>query len=124
MTGMLLGLTIAIAGIAQAAARSAPAQPPAPSVTSGIDLSRAGQTPPTTPGEKSFGRLFEQADRRARFEAAAHQALARSEARTKIVCGMVVIQADPSIDPKFVQRAPADTSGMKIRRIPPPACAD
>ena len=123
MTGMLLGLTIAIAGVAQAADRSPRAQPPAPPVTSGIDLSSAAQTPPAPPGEKSFGKLFAQADRRAELEAA-HQALARAQSRTKIVCGMVVIQADPSIDPKFVHHPPADTSGMKIRRIPPPACAD
>jgi hypothetical protein len=42
----------------------------------------------------------------------------------KIVCGMVVIQADPKVDPKFVIRAPVDTSAYKIRRIQPQVCAD
>jgi hypothetical protein len=37
---------------------------------------------------------------------------------------MVVIQADPNIDPRFIIRAPADTTAYKIRRIPPQACAE
>jgi hypothetical protein len=86
-----------------------------------VDLSPAAPqaTPPTVPGEKPFGKLFEPAEERA-----ARQALASQKPAPKVVCGMVVIQADPNVDPRFIIRAPADTTAYKIRRIPPTACAD
>jgi hypothetical protein len=90
-----------------------------------IDLSpSAPQAPsPSAPGEKPFRKLFEQTqDERAARQAL--QALTSQKPEQRIVCGMVVIQANPNIDPKFVVRAPPDTSAHKIRRIPPTACAD
>ena len=86
-----------------------------------FDLAQTAPQPPspTVPGEKAFGKLFEQAQERA-----ARQAVANQKPATRIVCGMVVIQADPNIDPKFVIRAPVDSSTMKIRRIPPATCAE
>ena len=82
-----------------------PSAPPAPS--------------PTVPGEKAFGQLFEQAQERA-----ARQALADQKPRRKIVCGMVVIEADPSIDPKILVPPPVDAGTSKIRRIVPLACTE
>jgi hypothetical protein len=40
----------------------------------------------------------------------------------RTVCGMTVIQADPTIDPKMVLRAPENGPDHKIIRIEPPAC--
>ena len=74
---------------------------------------------PTVPGDKAFGKLFEQAQ-----ESAARQALASQKPGRKIVCGMVVIQADPSIDPKILVPPPADPGTSKIRRIVPPVCVE
>jgi len=89
-----------------------------------IDLSlSAPQTPlPTVPGEKPFGRLFEQADERAARQAL--QAVRSQKSEPKIVCGMVVIPADPRIDPKIVVPPPADAGTSKIRRIVPPVCTE
>ena len=86
-----------------------------------FDLSQSAPlaSTPTVPGEKAFGQLFEM-----KQEPGARQALPNQKPETKIVCGMVVIQADPNIDPKFVIRAPVDSSTMKIRRIPPLTCAE
>jgi hypothetical protein len=44
--------------------------------------------------------------------------------KDRIVCGMKVLQADPSVDSKMILRAPATGVDMKIRRIEPPVCND
>ena len=86
-----------------------------------IDLSPSAPLAPspTIPGEKAFGQLFEQ-----KQEPGSRQALPNQKPATKIVCGMVVIQADPNIDPKIVVRPPVDSGTSKIRRIVPSACAE
>ena len=85
----------------------------------------------TVTGEKSFRVLFTgKSDKEAPaelavFVAATAQRLADTRAaERKVVCGMTVIQADPSVDPKFVKQVPGDPASMKIRRIPVPACND
>ena len=89
-----------------------------------IDLSPSTPqaTSPTVPDKKPFGNLFEQAQERAARQA--HQALLNQKPETKIVCGMVVIQADPGIDPKILVPPPVDAGTSKIRRIVPPACTE
>jgi hypothetical protein len=42
----------------------------------------------------------------------------------KIVCGMVVLRADPAVDPKIIVPPPASSATMRIRKIPPPVCAE
>ena len=120
MIGVVLPVLFAL--LVQSADRGQQSRP-APSAE------QSGSTPavavPSTPGDKAFGRLF------------TLQALPRNpdggplivevpdqKPAAKIVCGMVVIQADPNVDPKFVIHAPVDTSAYKIRRIQPRACAD
>jgi hypothetical protein len=128
MTGMLLGLTVFIAAVAQAPDRGRDVHQPAARTTPKVDLSQVdpNSAQPTPPGEKPFGKLFGQEDQRAQLEAMAklREAVASREAKSKIVCGMVVIEADPGVDPKFVHRPTGDTSGMKIRRIQPNVCVD
>ena len=130
MTAVALTLIVLIAGLTQAATDRPEAQvrtlPGAPT----IDLS-ARDTPaqpapatPTPAGEKAFQSIFADADRRAALERL-HQAIAdRSPAQAKVVCGMVVIQTDPAIDPKFVKRPAPGSPQPKARTIPPTACAD
>ena len=86
-----------------------------------VNLSQAAPQPPsaTAPGDKAFDKLFKQAQ-----QEAARQALAAQKPGRKVVCGMVVIQVDDAVDPKFVLRAPEDTSGLKIRVIQPQSCTD
>lgn len=86
-----------------------------------VDLSPAAPqaTPPTVPGEKPFGKLFEPAEERA-----ARQALADQKPRRKVVCGMVVIEADPSIDPKILVPPAVDAGTSKIRRFVPATCIE
>ena len=100
----------------QAPERAKESQQPAQT----FDLAQSVPQPPspTVPGERAFGKLFEHAQERA-----ARQALAIQKPGRKIVCGMVVIEADPSIDPKILVPPPADSGTAKIRRIVPPACA-
>ena len=52
------------------------------------------------------------------------QAMKKVDAAPKqrIVCGMTVIQADPTIDPKMVLRVPENGPDHKIVRVEPPAC--
>jgi hypothetical protein len=130
MTAVALTLIVLIAGLTQAATDRPEAQvrtlPGAPT----IDLSArdtAAQPAPATPtpaGEKAFQSIFADADRRAALERL-HQAIAdRSPAQAKVVCGMVVIQTDPAIDPKFVKRPAPGSPQPKARTIPPTACAN
>ena len=81
---------------------------------------------PTVPGDKAFGKVFEQQQEQQQQRAAraAREALAKETATRRVVCGLVVIQADTNVDPTFVHRAPEDTSGLNIRVIPPASCAD
>jgi hypothetical protein len=97
-------------------------QPP----THAFTLTQPATQPPaaTVPGDKAFDKLFEQQQQRQQQQRAAREALAKETPARRVVCGMVVIQADPNVDPKFVHRAPEDTSGLKIRVIPPASCAD
>ena len=49
-------------------------------------------------------------------------ALARLDAeRTRVACGMTVIPAQPSVDPKSIKRAPEDKR-YTMRVVPPPMC--
>jgi hypothetical protein len=49
-------------------------------------------------------------------------ALARLDAeRTRVACGMTVIPAQPSVDPKSIKRAPDDKK-YTMRVVPPPMC--
>jgi hypothetical protein len=43
-------------------------------------------------------------------------------AKPKVLCGMTVIPADPSIDPKFTIAPPDRQTKYTIRAIEPPIC--
>ena len=85
-------------------------------------LSQAAPEPqsPSVPGDKAFNKLFKEMPKSVKQQ----RAVAARTPERKIVCGMVVIPVDDSIDPKFVHRAPEDTSGLKIRVISPTSCAE
>ena len=114
-----VALTVPILGLflLQAPERAKESRQPAQT----FDLAQTVPEPssPTVPGEKAFGKLFQQAQERA-----ARQALADQKPGRKVVCGMVVIEADSSIDPKILVPPPADPGTSRIRRIVPPVCVE
>ena len=125
MHAMLLAATL-MAVVAQTPAAQPPAQPSSqPGVTS---------LPAPEGSAAPFKKLFlpETALREAQMQAARSHARAALEARTgqaavapKVVCGMVVIQADPNVDPRMIRRPPPDAAtAAHIKRIAPTACAE
>jgi hypothetical protein len=52
------------------------------------------------------------------------RAAPQSQPALNTVCGMKVIPADPSIDPKIVMPTPEDRGQFRIRRIAPPECSN
>ena len=114
-----VAFTLPILGLFLLQAPERAREPRQPAQT--FDLAQTVPEPssPTVPGEKAFGKLFQQAQERA-----ARQALANQKPGRKVVCGMVVIEADPSIDPKILVPPPADPGTSKIRRIVPPVCVE
>lgn len=42
--------------------------------------------------------------------------------KPKVVCGMVVIPADPNVDPKIFARVPATRQTFTMRTVRPPVC--
>jgi hypothetical protein len=45
-----------------------------------------------------------------------------ADTRRKVVCGMTVVQADRSIDPKMPRTPPSNTGEYTLRVIDPPIC--
>jgi hypothetical protein len=93
----------------------------------GVAAAAPGQTPPSAPrqapdkppslfGQPSkdpFGKLLTTPPER----------ITDISPKPRVVCGTVVIQADPSIDPRMViKRRPDASAQPKIRVIDPPAC--
>jgi len=130
MNSLVLGLLIA------AAASQGPARPPAADpavpgleapVVSGVD-----QAPePSTPFRNLFGKAASEPRRQERLRARERleETLATlpqgvAGGRPKVVCGMVVMQADPTVDAGMIQRPRESTTTMHIRKIPPAACAE
>ena len=120
MTAVALPVLLAL--LAQSADRG---QEPKPAPSSGPLPSNPSASAPSIPGDKAFSRLFTlPAPRQNPNADPTIVEVPQQKPAPKVVCGMVVIQADPNVDPRFVIRGPADTTAYKIRRIPPPACAD
>ena len=87
------------AGIVPLAAQIGPApRPPVPKLT--------------PEGQR---RLFETQQRLA-------EAVAKVGRKPKVTCGMVVIPADPKVDPQAVKPVPDQETKFSIRQVPPAAC--
>ena len=67
-----------------------------------------------------FERLFAPPKRQASLPASPQQR--EPEPRPKVVCGMVLIPADPSIDPRIRFEAPKRDTRFTIRAVQPPVC--
>jgi hypothetical protein len=71
-----------------------------------------------------YSKLFEVTD----LKKSVSQALSAQQARQpkstqpKVVCGMIVIPADLSIDPKIRAELPKTDTQYTIRAVPPPVC--
>ena len=86
-------------------------------------------------GTQSFDKLFTVSKddiRKAQAHLQAELALRQPamKERSRIVCGMLVIQADPQINPKMIHRPLAalstnePTTTFHIKRIPPGTCKE
>ena len=109
-----------------AAVQAATSPQPADRATPGAPTVAVGEVPRQNAGP--YAKLFIQSkdsDARAQLHAAVKLLAGRQNAAPKIVCGMIVLPADPNVDPKMIQRPPVDPAiTPQIRRIPPPACND
>lgn len=104
-------LELVLVALSLAASPPVPAdQPlPGPQTTTGFGTLRPAQPDP-------FRKLFEvQPDLKAAPPPAA-------AAKPKIVCGMTIIPADPTIDPKMRLAPKSDGVNYTIRAIDPPIC--
>ena|SRR5215207_5644312 len=120
MTSVPLALPVLGLFLLQTPERAQEFRQPAQTFTLAEAVPRAS---PAVPGEKAFSQLFEHAQRAAR-QAHSRRGFANQKPERKIVCGMVVIEADPTIDPKILVPPAPDSGGAKIRRIVPPACIE
>ena len=114
-----VAFTLPILGLFLLQAPERAKEPRQPAQTFDLAQTVPEASSPAVPGEKAFGKLFQQAQERT-----ARQALANQKPGRKVVCGMVVIEADPSIDPKILVPPPANPGTSKIRRIVPPVCVE
>jgi hypothetical protein len=68
-----------------------------------------------------YKNLFKPPDLKAVARAQQSDSVTRAR-EPRVVCGMKVIPADPSIDPKMIIPRPPDGTRYTMRVIPPPIC--
>ena len=130
MNSLLAGLLVTVA-----AAQTPAPSPAADQAVLNTDVavgSRLSQSPElSAPFRNLFAKAAEEARRREqraaneRVEeapAVAHPGIAGD--RPKVVCGLVVMQANPDVDARMIRRPAESTTTMHIRKIAPPACAE
>jgi len=88
------------------------------SATAQVRLSPAQQIAPPTPAPRAQPQTTEPPS--GPFFIVPKQQ--REAVKPKVVCGMTVIPADPSIDPKFVIRRPDTATTYTIRTVQPAIC--
>jgi hypothetical protein len=125
MGSLLLGLVLT-AAVGQVPAPPSSAESavhrPAVPIVSGV----AESLQPSAPFQKLFRAAAEDARKQEQRRAAHEQhRLAPERSAPKVVCGMVVIPADPQVDAKMIRRpTESATTTMHIKKIPPAACAE
>jgi hypothetical protein len=121
MTSVVLALPLVMVGLTQGPHASAPLRQQRPAT---VDLSPSTPltTAPAQNNDKPFDKLFNKSLPPQAMPSG--QPAKNQQAGPKVVCGMVVIPADPAIDPKIVTPPPPDAADAKIRRIVPDVCVD
>lgn len=119
---------VALIVMASVQAPSSTPAPPEDTITARVPPSDEASAA-TGIGTQPFQKLFTQPKNAATQEERARRLLDAQKQfadrnAPKIVCGMIVIPADPGIDPKMVHRSGDSSTTFHIRRIPPPACAE
>ena len=108
---MILVSAILLAGTSPVAADQAI---PSPQATTRLGALRSSKPP------DPYGKLFQA---RAAFTQAVEQQTAKAAPKAKVVCGMLIVEADPSLDPKMAVTPPQDrTLSYAIRVFEPPIC--
>jgi hypothetical protein len=85
----------------------------AQSLSAGSATARFGVLRPTQPNP--YRKLFAP-------QPAVKLSSAVTAPKSRIVCGMTIVEGDPKIDPKFVMPPKSDGVDHKIRAIAPPTC--
>jgi hypothetical protein len=105
MSAILLSLAVP-------AAANQPTRSPEPTARLGALRPAQGATP--------YSKLFQAPDA---LKQAVEPQTAKPAPKTKIVCGMMVVEADPSLDPKMLVTPPQDPKlTYTIRVFEPPMC--
>ena len=106
-------------------------QMPAPPTGSTSPAQLSPRSGATEPSQRSgpFQKLFVPQANEARKQEEHARAMLEQQrlaagSAPRIVCGMVVIQADPKVDPKMVIRPQESSTVMHIKKIPPAACVE
>jgi hypothetical protein len=124
MTSFPIGVLIVVAAAQAPGETPAGREPrgPAPALFS---IAPAAETAVGTEPYKRLCTASRDSSRKAQERLAAQVEEQAVSPRSRIVCGMRVIQADPVIDPKIVHRSSADANRtFHIKKIPPTTCAD
>jgi hypothetical protein len=119
MNSTLIGLLALVATV-----QAGTSPPEAASQAAVIPVTSGRQSAPNKGGP--FAKLFvppQETKKRVQLypQGARQQTL---QTAPKIVCGMTVLPADPTVDPKMIQRPSETTVTAFIRRIPPPTCSE
>lgn len=95
----------------------------------GATLASAGQTPPSvapaqTPQAKPYESLFAPSGQIRPAPPAPRVVVPEREAAPKprVVCGMTLIPADPTVDPRIAVTPPQTATRYTILAVPPPMC--
>jgi hypothetical protein len=97
--------------------------PQQPSAAVDLSASTPAAAVPAGVDNKAFDKLFARALLSA--QAAGRRPPADGRATLpRVVCGMVVIPANPAVDPKIVILPPPEAADAKIRRLVPEACRE
>jgi hypothetical protein len=125
----VLGVTIVAIGLLPAlvaAQQPDPAVPSAPPIERGqlptVELQATD--PAAAPQKTPFSRLFMGPSAKAQPHPQGAREVTVRPNSTRVVCGMTVIQADPSVDPRIALQVPENGQRHAIRRIRPPVCTE
>jgi hypothetical protein len=122
----LLGLAVLTVGLSAGAVAPIDDQGPAQSPTNRAAEIRTGSIVPgvvTPPSRKDiFGGLFTPGGRSSPQFAFHRKPMDAQSSSTRIVCGTVVVQADPKVDLAIAIPVPENPNQFSMRRITPPFC--
>lgn len=74
------------------------------------------------PSKDPYRNLFGRQEPPQKISLPVRSAARQAPQQPLVVCGMLIVPADPKKDPKMVRRPPADGVEHKLRLVTPPVC--